>query len=94
MPGFAPTQWHIPSGVPFVGAARELMIAGKIQRAMIVGKGSLFLGRMTNQFDGVSIVMEKNSGSTEQTQAVSKDEIKGMVADAMKEFATFLLSGK
>jgi glycine/sarcosine/betaine reductase complex component C subunit beta len=94
MPGFAPTQGHIPSGVPFVGAARELMIAGKIQRAMIVGKGSLFLGRMTNQFDGVSIVMEKNSGSTEQTQAVSKDEIKGMVADAMKEFATFLLSGK
>jgi hypothetical protein len=49
---------------------------------------------MTNQFDGVSIVMERNSGSMEQAQAVSKDEIKGMVADAMKEFATFLLSGK
>ncbi|OGO76503.1 MAG: glycine reductase [Clostridiales bacterium GWB2_37_7] len=94
MPGFAPTQGHIPSGVPFVGAAREMMIDGKIERAMIVGKGSLFLGRMTNQFDGVSIVMEKNNGSTEQAQAVSKDEIKGMVADAMKEFATFLLSGK
>jgi betaine reductase len=94
MPGFAPTQGHIPSGVPFVGAAREMMIAGKIQRAMIVGKGSLFLGRMTNQFDGVSIVMERNSGIMEQAQTVSKDEIKGMVADAMKEFATFLLSGK
>lgn len=94
MPGFAPTQGHIPSGVPFVGAARELMIEGKIQRAMIVGKGSLFLGRMTNQFDGVSIIMEKNSGTADQAQAVSKEEIKGMVADAMKEFATFLLSGK
>jgi hypothetical protein len=94
MPGFSPTQGHIPSGVPFVGAAREMMMDGKIQRAMIVGKGSLFLGRMTNQFDGVSIVMEKNSGGIEQTEAVSKDEIKGMVADAMKEFATFLLSGK
>lgn len=94
MPGFAPTQGHIPSGVPFVGAARELMIEGKIQRAMIVGKGSLFLGRMTNQFDGVSIVMEKNTGITEETQTVSKDEIKGMVADAMKEFATFLINGK
>lgn len=94
MPGFAPTQGHIPSGVPFVGAARELMIKGKIERAMIVGKGSLFLGRMTNQFDGVSIVMEKNSGAQEQSQAVSKEEIKGMVADAMKEFAAFLLNGK
>ena len=94
MPGFAPTQGHIPSGVPFVGAARDLMIAGKIQRAMIVGKGSLFLGRMTNQFDGVSIVIEKNSGSAEQNETVSKDEIKGMVADAMKEFATFLINGK
>ncbi len=29
---------------------------------MIVGKGSLFLGRMTNLFDGVSIVIEKNKG--------------------------------
>jgi glycine/sarcosine/betaine reductase complex component C subunit beta len=94
MPGFAPTQGHIPSGVPCVGAAREMMLEDKIQRAMIVGKGSLFLGRMTNQFDGVSIVMEKNSGSTEQDQTVSKDEIKGMVADAMKEFATFLISRK
>jgi hypothetical protein len=94
MPGFAPTQGHIPSGVPFVGAARDMMIEGKIQRAMIVGKGSLFLGRMTNQFDGVSIVMEKNSGSTEQDQTISKDEIKGMVADAMKEFATFLINRK
>jgi glycine/sarcosine/betaine reductase complex component C subunit beta len=94
MPGFAPTQGHIPSGVPCVGAARQMMLEDKIQRAMIVGKGSLFLGRMTNQFDGVSIVMEKNSGSTEQDQTVSKDEIKGMVADAMKEFATFLISRK
>lgn len=94
MPGYAPTQGHIPSGVPFVGSAREMMIAGKLERAMIVGKGSLFLGRMTNQFDGVSIVMEKNTGSVESAQAVSKEEIKGMVADAMKEFATFLLSGK
>ena len=28
---------------------------------MIIGKGSLFLGRMTNLFDGVSIVVEKRS---------------------------------
>ncbi len=94
MPGFAPTQGHIPSGVPFVGAAREMIMDDKIQRAMIVGKGSLFLGRMTNQFDGVSIVMEKNTGKQESAEAVSKEEIKGMVAEAMKEFASFLLGGK
>ncbi len=94
MPGFAPTQGHIPSGVPFVGSAREMIMAGQIERAMIVGKGSLFLGRMTNQFDGVSIVMEKNHGKTEAAATVSKEEIKGMVAEAMKDFASFLLERK
>jgi len=94
MPGFAPTQGHIPSGVPFVGAAREMMMAGTIERAMIVGKGSLFLGRMTNQFDGVSIIMEKNTGREESTGAVSKEEVKEMVAEAMKDFASFLLDRK
>jgi len=94
MPGFAPTQGHIPSGVPFVGAGRQMIMDGKIERAMIVGKGSLFLGRMTNLFDGVSIVMEKNSGKVEETGAVSKEEIKGMVAETMKEFAAFLLNRK
>jgi len=91
MPGFAPTQGHIPSGVPFVGAAREMMMSGAIERAMIVGKGSLFLGRMTNQFDGVSIIMERNAGKEEATGVVSKEEVKGMVAEAMKDFAAFLL---
>ncbi|MGE5633190.1 MAG: glycine/sarcosine/betaine reductase complex component C subunit beta [Caulobacteraceae bacterium] len=94
MPGFAPTQGHIPSGVPSVGPAREMIMSGKIERAMIVGKGSLFLGRMTNQFDGVSIVMEKNTGKEEEAGAVSREEIKGMVAEAMKDFASFLLERK
>ncbi|MHB1393391.1 MAG: glycine/sarcosine/betaine reductase complex component C subunit beta [Clostridia bacterium] len=90
MIGFAPTQGHIPSGVPFVGAAREMMMTGAIERAMIVGKGSLFLGRMTNQFDGVSIIMERNTGKEEAAGTVSKEEVKGMVAEAMKDFASFL----
>ncbi len=94
MPGFAPTQGHIPSGVPFVGAAREMIMSGAIERAMIVGKGSLFLGRMTNQFDGVSIIMEKNTGREESAGAVSKEEVKEMVAEAMKDFASFLLNGR
>lgn len=93
MPGFAPTQGHIPSGVPFVGPAQEMILDNKIKTAMIVGKGSLFLGRMTNQFDGVSIIMEKNTGKVE-ADSISKDEVKNMVAEAMKDFASFLLSGK
>ncbi|MFA7660306.1 MAG: glycine/sarcosine/betaine reductase complex component C subunit alpha, partial [Anaerovoracaceae bacterium] len=62
MPGWAPTQGHIPSGVPYLGFAREDILSGKIDKAMIIGKGSLFLGRMTNLFDGVSVVLQKNSG--------------------------------
>lgn len=62
MPGFAPTQGHIPSGVPVIGPARDAIAAGEIQRAMIIGKGSLFLGRMTNLFDGVSVLLERNPG--------------------------------
>jgi len=59
--GFAPTQGHIPSGVPYLGFARESMLAGRTVNAMIIGKGSLFLGRMTNQFDGISFFMQKNT---------------------------------
>lgn len=62
MPGFAPTQGHIPSGVPYLGFAREDILEGRIEKAMIIGKGSLFLGRMTNLFDGVSFVVRKNQG--------------------------------
>ncbi len=94
MPGFAPTQGHIPSGVPFVGAAKDMIESGQIEKAMIVGKGSLFLGRITNLFDGVSIVMEKNPGIVDEGTAISKEEVKEMVAEAMKEFASFLLNGK
>ena len=61
MAGWAPTQGHIPSGVPYLGFAREDIMDGKVKNAMIVGKGSLFLGRMTNLFDGISFVIEENS---------------------------------
>ena len=59
MPGWAPTQGHIPSGVPYLGFLREDILSGKVEKAMIIGKGSLFLGRMTNLFDGVSVVVQK-----------------------------------
>lgn len=63
MTGWAPTQGHIPSGVPYLGFLRDEILEGKTNKAMIIGKGSLFLGRMTNLFDGVSFVVEKNSGN-------------------------------
>ena len=91
MEGWAPTQGHIPSGVPYVGFARKDLMDGKINRAMIIGKGSLFLGRMTNLFDGVSIVIEKNPGKVDEEKGVSEEEIRKLVAEAMRDFATHLL---
>ncbi|HWQ98721.1 MAG TPA: glycine/sarcosine/betaine reductase complex component C subunit beta [Clostridia bacterium] len=90
MVGWAPTQGHIPSGVPYLGFARQEILAGKVQRAMIIGKGSLFLGRMTNLFDGVSFVIRKNSGAQEEN-TVTQKQIQGMIAKAMREFAENLM---
>ena len=90
--GFAPTQGHIPSGVPYIGFACEDILAGKIKRAMIIGKGSLFLGRMTNLFDGVSFVIQANTAAEEEAKAgVSEDEVKKLIAESMKNFAASLL---
>jgi len=89
--GFAPTQGHIPSGVPICGHGNEKIVAGELDNYMIIGKGSLFLGRMTNLFDGVSMLVEKNPGAVSEEAGISKEEVKSMVADAMKDFATFLM---
>lgn len=89
--GFAPTQGHIPSGVPYVGFARLDILSGKIKNAMIIGKGSLFLGRMTNLFDGVSFVIQKNTGKGTSEGSVSEDEVKKLIASSLKEFAKTLL---
>jgi glycine/sarcosine/betaine reductase complex component C subunit beta len=58
MPGFSPTQGHIASGVPYLGHARRAMLEGRMQRAMVVAKGSLFLGKMTELADGLSFMLE------------------------------------
>ena len=90
--GWAPTQGHIPSGVPFIGFARDDILAGKIRRVMIIGKGSLFLGRMTNLFDGVSFVIEANDGKGDAKQeGVSEEEIRKMIAASLRDFAAGLL---
>jgi hypothetical protein len=63
MLGFCPTQGHIPSAVPYLGHAIKAMREGKMKRAMFIGKGSLFLGRMSHLSDGISFVLEANSRS-------------------------------
>ena len=92
MKGWAPTQGHIPSGVPFMGPCRDMMLDGSIKRAMVIGKGSLFLGRMTNLFDGVSFVIEANNGQSAGESGVSEEEVKGLIANALKDFAAGLLA--
>lgn len=91
MVGWAPTQGHIPSGVPYLGFARKDIMEDKINRTMIIGKGSLFLGRMTNLFDGVSIVVEKNPGIKDEEKGVSEEEVRKLVAESMRDFAAHLL---
>ncbi len=99
VPGFAPTQGHVPSGVPFIGPARDAILKGIFRRAMIIGKGSLFLGRMTNQFDGISIVMEANPGLEmaatlpAESSALDDYSIRRLVAQAMRAAAAQVLRG-
>ena len=92
--GWAPTQGHIPSGAPAIGFVRNDIMAGKIKNAMIIGKGSLFLGRMTNLFDGASIVIQANSGAEAANAGVSEDEVKKLIAKSLREFAASLLAAE
>jgi hypothetical protein len=58
--GFSPTQGHVASAIPLLGHLLDEFRQGKIRRAMLVGKGSLFLGRMTQLSDGMSVLLEAN----------------------------------
>lgn len=60
MPGFSPTQGHIPAAVPFLGHALEEMKQGRVRNTMFVAKGSLFLGRMSQLSDGLSFLLQAN----------------------------------
>lgn len=75
LPGWAPTQGHIPSGVPYIGFAREGILEGTLNRVMIVGKGSLFLARLTNLFDGVSFILERNPGKGAATTVQAEEMV-------------------
>lgn len=84
VPGFAPTQGHIPSGVPFLGHAVDAIRDGRMRRAMLIGKGSLFLGRLTNLADGASFIVEK---PVERSAAVEARDIRAVLLDVMEDMA-------
>lgn len=86
--GFAHTQGHIPSGVPFLGHAVDAIAAGDMKRAMIIGKGSLFLARMTGLSDGASFLVEASSAG--QAASLSRDEVKAVLLDALADLADSL----
>ncbi len=60
LPGFSPTQGHIASAIPYMAHAIDGLKSGDLQRAMFLAKGSLFLGRMTQLSDGLSVILESN----------------------------------
>jgi betaine reductase len=60
MPGFSPTQGHVPAAVPFLGHALGDLKMGRIRNTMFVAKGSLFLGRMSQLSDGLSFLLVAN----------------------------------
>jgi betaine reductase len=93
LPGFAHTQGHIPSGVPFLGHAADAIRAGEMTRAMIIGKGSLFLGRLTNLADGLSFIVEKPEGAVSGASggsSMTREDVKAAVLDALSELALSL----
>jgi len=59
LPGFSPTQGHIPAALPYLPHLRDAMRDGQVRRAMLIAKGSLFLGKMTTLADGMSVLVER-----------------------------------
>ena len=60
MVGYAPTQGHIPSAIVYLGHALDALNSGTIRNALLIAKGSLFLGRMTQLSDGCSFLLDRN----------------------------------
>lgn len=90
VPGFVHTQGHVPSGVPYVGHACAALKDGRIKRAMIIGKGSLFLGRLTNLADGASFIIEGPGAGKSAASGVTGDDVKALLLDALADLADTL----
>jgi betaine reductase len=61
MPGYAPTQGHLASSLCYLPHALERLTSGTAERVMLIAKGSLFLGRMSQLSDGMSVLLERQS---------------------------------
>lgn len=59
MPGFVPTQGHIPAALPYLAHALPRLRDGSLRNAFFIAKGSLFLGKMTNMADGMSVPLDR-----------------------------------
>lgn len=46
---------------------------------------------MTNLFDGVSVIIERNSGVTESSSGNLAEEVRKAVANSLREYAAHLL---
>ena len=62
MPGYAPTQGHLASAICYLPHALERLRAGVADKVLLLAKGSLFLGRMSQVSDGMSVLIERNGG--------------------------------
>lgn len=60
MPGFAPTQGHLASALCYLPHALTELTSGGARRVLLMAKGSLFLGRMSQASDGMSVLLERN----------------------------------
>jgi betaine reductase len=65
MPGYSPTQGHLASAVCYLPHAIERLTNGDAGKAMLLAKGSLFLGRLSQLSDGMSVLLERNPGGNE-----------------------------
>ncbi len=86
--GFAQTQGYIPSGVPFLGHAVDAIASGRIRRAMLIGKGSLFLARLTNLSDGASFLVEAPSAGG--SLGLGREEIRDVILETLADIAESL----
>jgi hypothetical protein len=60
MPGYSPTQGHLASALCYLPHALERLTTGEAGRVMLLAKGSLFLGRLCQLSDGMSLLLERN----------------------------------
>ena len=61
MAAHSPTQGHIASALCYLPhACQRLREDGGAERVLMMAKGSLFLGRMSELADGMSVLLERN----------------------------------